>query len=60
MLVTLFLLFTLNQASSIQQMTVAGVFDEGDNNYAQLFRMAVDDVNNNRYCKTTMFEFISS
>ena len=35
--------------ASLQEMTVAGVFDEGDTQYADLFRLAVEDVNNNRY-----------
>ena len=37
--------------ASLQEMTVAGVFDEGDTQYADLFRLAVEDVNNNRYWK---------
>ena len=37
--------------ASLQEMTLAGVFDEGDTQYADLFRLAVEDVNNNRYSR---------
>ena len=42
------LLVRLGLVATIQQMTVAGIFDEGDTHYAEVFRQAVEDVNNNR------------
>ena len=42
------LLLRLGLVATIQQMTVAGIFDEGDTHYAEVFRQAVEDVNNNR------------
>ena len=43
------ILVKLGLVTAIQQMTVAGIFDEGDTQYAEVFRQAVEDVNNNRY-----------
>ena len=43
------ILVRLCLVTAIQQMTVAGIFDEGDTQYAEVFRQAVEDVNNNRY-----------
>ena len=48
----LFILLILSLArlvTSVQEMTLAGIFDEGDTQYAEVFRQAVEDVNNNRY-----------
>ena len=44
------ILARLGLVTTIQEMTVAGIFDEGDTHYAEVFKQAVEDVNNNRYC----------
>ena len=45
------ILARLGLVTTIQEMTVAGIFDEGDTHYAEVFKQAVEDVNNNRYFK---------
>ena len=42
------LLARLGQVTTVQEMRVAGIFNEGDTHYAEVFRQAVEDVNNNR------------
>ena len=49
MLLILLLLSLARLVTSVQEMTLAGIFDEGDTQYAEVFRQAVEDVNNNRY-----------
>ena len=49
MILLTLILITLDQLDTTNQMTVAGVFDEGDIEYAEVFRLAVEDVNRNRY-----------
>ena len=48
MQVILLVLALARLVTTVQQMTVAGIFDEGDTQYAEVFRQAVEDVNNNR------------
>ena len=47
-ILVILLLVRLGLVTTIQEMTVAGIFDEGDTHYAEVFRQAVEDVNNNR------------
>ena len=49
MLLILLVLSLARLVTSVQEMTLAGIFDEGDTQYAEVFRQAVEDVNNNRY-----------
>ena len=48
------ILVKLGLVTAIQHMTVAGIFDEGDTQYAEVFRQAVEDVNNNRYSEVVL------
>ena len=45
---SLVMLMSLMEVRAILQMRLAGVFDEDDTQQADLFRQAVEDVNNNR------------
>ena len=47
-IILLLLLARLGQVTTLQEMRVAGIFNEGDTHYAEVFRQAVEDVNNNR------------
>ena len=49
LILVVLILTRLGPVTTIQEMTVAGIFDEGDSHYAEVFRQAVEDVNNNRY-----------
>ena len=51
LILVVLILARLGPVTTIQEMTVAGIFDEGDSHYAEVFRQAVEDVNNNRYCQ---------